>query len=499
VFERDDGEDAPDPTVAMAGDGAALVFDTNGIVRRLVRGRPVRVVRFQTTGFATAGGKVVLARQTFPGGCACNATPRWSPDGGRLVFSSGYENSDLPGIYTMAASGGSPTRLADGVQPLWSPDGSKIVAEQTVPSASLVIVDSSGGNLHRIDNALDPAWSPDGSKVAFTRPRNASDDVVVVNAAGSGAHGLASDARLPDWSPDGTRLAVVGRTGIDVIGADGSNRRTVVARFGKPSWSPDGSRLLLPEGDGLHMVSADGAVDIQVTRPDYDHGENDFAASWSPSGSEIAFVRSHYDYDADIERDRRVWIASADGSGERPLTTQIQFVEEPAWSPSGGRIAFVSGGELYVADTEGTGLTRITMTGPAEPRSTGAVFSGSNKKLASFGFTGNLHAIALSPRVAAVLVRGFSGTRIELFDPVTGSSRGGVDVDDATDSELSAAGQRIVFHQGSRIMLLDAATKKITLVATAAGKPIGLSIEGRRIAWAENLGTKARIRAVTAP
>jgi Tol biopolymer transport system component len=483
----------------MAGDGSVLVFDSDGIVRRLVRGRPVRVARFFTTAFATARGKVALARQTFPGGCVCNGTPRWSPDGSRLVFSSGHESSARPGIYTMAASGGPPSRLADGLDPLWSPDGSKIVAVQTVPSDALIVVDSNGGNLHRIDNALSPAWSPDGTRLAFTRQRPSSEDVFVVNADGTGERLLAADARLPDWSPDGAKVAVVGHNGIDVIGTDGSNRHTIVARFAIPTWSPDGSKLLLTSGNGFHVVSADGADDVQVTHPDTDRGESDYTASWSPSGSEIAFVRSRYDDDTDVERERRIWVANADGSGEQPLTTRSQFEDEPAWSPSGTQIAFASGGELYVANTDGTGLTRITTTRPAEARSAGTVFSATNRKLTSFGVTGNVSAVALSKRVAAVLVRSLFATRIELFDPATGASLGGVDVDPATADELSAAERRIVFHQGLQIMLLDAATKHVSTVATANRAPIGLSIEGRRIAWAENLSGRARIRAVAAP
>ena len=492
--DKDDNGDAPEPTVRMAGDGSTLLLAAGNAIRRVVRGRLIRVARFPATAFATAGGKVALARQTTPGGCVCDETPRWSPDGGRLVFSSAPQNSTRRGVYTIAFSGGAPSRLADGLDPRWSPDGSKIVAEQ---SDGLVVFDSNGGTLLRVDNAGDPAWSPDGTRLAFTRLLSARYDVVVVNADGTGERVLATNARLPDWSPDGSKLAFVGPSGIDVIGADGSNRRTILSRSAEPSWSPDGSKVLVALGDGLHVVSADGGVDVKLTQPDTNRGENDYAASWSPSGSEIAFVRSRYDYDTDSEQERRIWIARADGSGERPLTTRSQFEDDPAWSPRGAQIAFASDGRLYVTDTDGTGLIQITTTRPSEARSTGAVFSRSNRKLTSFAVTGNISAIALSAKLAAVLVRGFFGARIELFDPHTGASRGGVDVDAETSDELSAAERRIVYHVGSRVMLL--ANDKVTPVATAARSPIGLSIEGRRIAWAENLGTKARIRAVTAP
>ena len=86
---------------------------------------------------------------------------------------------------------------------------------------SIVIVNRDGGNPHRIDDAADASWSPDGTQLAFTRPRPSTEDVVVVNADGTGERVLAANAGLPDWSPDGTKLAFVGRSGIEVIGAMG--------------------------------------------------------------------------------------------------------------------------------------------------------------------------------------------------------------------------------------------------------------------------------------
>jgi hypothetical protein len=68
----------------------------------------------------------------------------------------------------------------------------------------------------------------------------------------------------------------------------------------------------------------------------------------------IAFVR-----DADI------YVMRADGSGVTRLTnTETAVEQQPAWSPSGAKIAFVSNrdgnDEIYVMNTDGTGVTRLT-------------------------------------------------------------------------------------------------------------------------------------------
>jgi hypothetical protein len=67
----------------------------------------------------------------------------------------------------------------------------------------------------------------------------------------------------------------------------------------------------------------------------------------------------------------------------------------------------------------------------------------------------------------------------------------------ATSPELSATDQIAVFHVGNSIRGVAPGAAKVRSLARAAATPIGLSIEGRRVAWAENLKSTARIRALT--
>ena len=66
----------------------------------------------------------------------------------------------------------------------------------------------------------------------------------------------------------------------------------------------------------------------------------------------------------------------------------------------------------------------------------------------------------------------------------------------ATDARLGASDRYVVFRVRRSVRVLDAATGKARRIATAAGRPIGLSIEGARIAWAENVHGHGRIRAL---
>lgn len=107
---------------------------------------------------------------------------------------------------------------------------------------------------------------------------------------------------------------------------------------------------------------------------------------------------------------------------------------------------------------------------------------------------GTVKALALNFDQLAVLVQRTDGTKvIERYNPMNGTLLGSVSVPIATASELSIGSAGTVFHVGNRIYLLAGNSPK--LVWKAQGTPTGLSIEGRRIAWA--LGT--HIMALTIP
>ena len=107
-------------------------------------------------------------------------------------------------------------------------------------------------------------------------------------------------------------------------------------------------------GEGeIYVMNADGSDQINLTNNPAD----DQQPAWSPDGTRIAFV-SYRDGEGEV------YVMNADGTGLTNLSNDPAGDHAPVWSPDGSRIAFVSrrdgNAEIYVVDADGTGATNLT-------------------------------------------------------------------------------------------------------------------------------------------
>ncbi|MBR6998657.1 MAG: PD40 domain-containing protein, partial [Prevotella sp.] len=83
----------------------------------------------------------------------------------------------------------------------------------------------------------------------------------------------------------------------------------------------------------------------------------------SPDGSKIAFQVGYYSVKHNKSH-QVLCVMNADGTGRQQLTTSAKSETDPAWL-SDGRIAFVTGGEVWAMNADGTGRQQLSKTGGA--------------------------------------------------------------------------------------------------------------------------------------
>jgi TolB protein len=235
------------------------------------------------------------------------------------------KNQDAPWqIYAINSRTGKHLRLTETESnertPKWSPDGSRIVfASDREGNREIYIMDDlDDWNDDRLINLTQhkapdwqPAWSPDGERVAFSSHRDENWEVYLINADGSGLERVtehpASDFS-PCWAPDSTKLVFVSRRHGDadlfVIDIDtGELAQLTESERDEydPAWSPNGEWIAyvtqVEDQSDVFVMRADGTDQTNLTNSPY---ANDFQPIWTADSEQIIYV-SYTTADGDHE------------------------------------------------------------------------------------------------------------------------------------------------------------------------------------------------------
>lgn len=229
-------------------------------------------------------------------------------------------------------------------------------------------------------------------------------------------------------------------------------------------------------------LSAQQAVPIPVTHP------VDYEPAWSPDGTHLAFISNR-------TGPLKVWTMRADGTEPRQLTQGPDEDDAPAWSPDGKWIAFVrvldGDAELFVMRADGSDLRRLT-TSPGPDIHPQWAPDGSHLL---FNSARHSHDPA-NPDVFELFTMRPDGSELRAL------TRGGI----ATYASYSPDGTRLVYRRqladGNSEIVVRAvdgsAEVNLTRHPAFDGWP-AWSRDGRRLVFArETVGESAEIRMVNA-
>jgi dipeptidyl aminopeptidase/acylaminoacyl peptidase len=315
-------------------------------------------------------------------------SPRWSPDGSRIVFVS--DLSGVPQAWTIDAAGGWPTRITAFDDPVlfadWSPTGDRIsvvVAPGGGLNMQVHTLTPSGADVRRLtdggkENNRSGPWTWDGTRVLIGSKRRdpASIDTYVVDVTSNEWREVARTVGISavgDVSRDGRhillgRVRERGDSDLYVVDLSGGEERHLTphsdrATFGNPRFSPDGRHVYFITNSDREFTafvrrridgSEIGPIEVLAAA---DHDVDAFALTYDGTRAAVLW---NVDGRAEIE----ILDIALGRTLFRPALP-VDLVGGIEWSRDGTRLAFSGNSvttttDLYVLDSATRQIRRIT-------------------------------------------------------------------------------------------------------------------------------------------
>ena len=295
-------------------------------------------------------------------------TPRWSPDGRWIAYTTSYPEGGPGDLWIVSTSLANPRRLTQRAHQIcglaWSADSAAIVFAAKIGNAfHLQRVAIATGSIEPLTSGVgeysSPSISPDGRQLAFALVRPVRDLIYASPADRADTRALTTNEyhRWSRLSPSSRRVAtVVQRSAADDVlyvidTGTGNSRQMSDVPAAYPSWADDERVVYLTPREGdttevrqVHVTSGESSTLARVAG----------SASWlavRPGTSEIAYVQH-------VDGTERVVLRDV-ASGVELAVAQGPTFEALRWRPDGTLLAW-SGSRVWA----GPGTNGISVFEP---------------------------------------------------------------------------------------------------------------------------------------
>ena len=202
-----------------------------------------------------------------------------SPDRKKAAFVMGDRTTGW-NIYAVIIGGNEIQQLTKGLnvneQPDWSPDGKRIVFTTggLIGGGGISTISADGSDEKNLlptdpDFYRTPTWSPDGKRIAFSVISNGNSEIFTIKPDGTEITRVTNDKKLinsyaPEWSLDGNYLSYItknedGTSDIEILSikkGDITHLPIGIEGINQSAWSPDSKYIIFStRSDKLYLVS----------------------------------------------------------------------------------------------------------------------------------------------------------------------------------------------------------------------------------------------------